>query len=122
MKSTRRFLTILFLLALPVASLAAKNSKEVTFDTAVKVGSTQLDAGTYRVTWNGSGPQVEVNFSQNGKTITSATAQLSNDPGPYDAAVQLGMDSDGSAILREIDFKNLELVFSSPDQPPTSGN
>ena len=120
MKSIRAFLAFLFLLALPVASFAAKNSKEVTFDTPVKVGDTQLEAGTYKVAWSGTGTQVEVSFSQNGNKLASATAQLSNEAGPYDDAVELAPDQDGSMVLRQLDFKNLKLVFSNQNQP--SGN
>lgn len=119
MKSIRAFFALLFLLALPVASFAAKNRKEVTFDTPTRVGNTQLEAGTYKVTWSGDGPQVEVTFSQHGNTVTTATAQLSNDPSPYDSAVEVGPDSDGSVVLRQLDFKNLELVFSSQGQSST---
>ena len=116
MKSIRAFLAFLFLLALPVASFA-KNSKEVTFDTPVKVGDTQLDAGTYKVTWTGTGSQVEVSFSQNGNNVATATAQLSNEPGPYDSAIQIDKRDDGSEVLMELDFKNFELIFSNQIQP-----
>jgi maltodextrin utilization protein YvdJ len=119
-KSIRAFLAFLFLLALPIASFAAKNSKEVTFDTPVKVGDTQLDAGTYKVAWSGTGSQVEVSFSQNGNNVAGATAELRNESGPYDSAMVLDPQEDGSVVLKELDFKNVELVFSNQNQP--SGN
>lgn len=120
MKSTRILASALLLLALPVASFAAKNSKDVTFDRTTRVGNTELQAGTYKVSWNGTGSQVEVDFSQNKKTVASTTAQIVNAPSPYDSAVQVRAESSDSAVLEELDFKNLELVFRQSEQP--SGN
>lgn len=119
MKSTRILASALLLLALPVASFAAKNSKNVTFDQTTQVGNTELQPGTYKVSWNGTGSQVEVDFSQNKKTVASTTAQIVNAPGPYDSAVQVSKET-GNSVLEELDFKNLELVFRQSNQP--SGN
>lgn len=117
MKSTRRFVFALFLLALPVASFAAKNSKEITFDKTTKVGNTELQPGTYRVAWSGTGPQVEVDFSHNRKSVASTTAKLVNASSQYDSAIRVRSEGSDSAVLEELDFKHLQLVFSQLDQP-----
>jgi len=120
MKFDRVLGLILLVVAIPVASFAAKNSKEITLDQTTKVGSTELQAGTYRVTWDGSGPQVEVDFSQNRKTVASSTANLVNARSDYPSAVQVRTESDNSTVLEEIDFNKMKLVFPQSESP--SGN
>lgn len=58
----------LILALLSVPAFAAKNSQKVTFSDAVKVGSTQLPAGEYKVTWDGTGSTVQVTLEQQGKS------------------------------------------------------
>lgn len=120
MKLDRLLGLILLVFAIPIASFAAKNSKDITLDQTTKIGSTELQAGTYRVTWNGSGPQVEVDFWQNRKSVASATANLVNAPGDYSSAVQVRTETDNTAVLEEIDFNKMKLVF--PQSESASGN
>jgi len=48
----KRFFGFALLIAsLSVPAFAAKNSQNVTFTDAIRVGSTQLPAGDYKVTW-----------------------------------------------------------------------
>ena len=120
MKSSRTYLLTLLLLGLSITAFAAKNSKEVTFDKTTKVGNTDLQPGTYRVAWSGTGPQVEVDFSQNKKNVATAAAKLVTAPSEYDSAIRVRDEGGVSAVLEELDFKNLQLVFLQQDQP--SGN
>ena len=64
---------ILALLSAP--AFAAKNSQSVNFPDAVTVGSTQLPAGDYKVTWDGTGSNVQVTLQQTG-TSHPATATV----------------------------------------------
>ena len=50
-----------------VPAFAASNSKTVTLPEAVTVGSTQLPAGDYKVTWTGTGSAVQVTLVQKDK-------------------------------------------------------
>ena len=115
----KRFHMLVFalLLTLPVAVFAAKNRKEITFDKTTKIGATELQPGTYTVAWSGTGPEVQVEFSQNKKNVVGTTAKLVNAPGPYDSAVQTRNEGNDSAVLEEIDFKNLQLIFPQTEQP-----
>ena len=64
----KRLLYSAAILALAVApAFAAKNSSSVTLPEAVTVGSTQLPAGDYKVTWNGTGSSVQVTLIQKDK-------------------------------------------------------
>jgi len=118
-RSTHTF-ALLLLFMLPLASFAAANSKEITFDRTIKVGTTELAPGTYKVAWKGTGAAAEVDFWQNKKVVASTTAKVENNRSGYDSAVQVRNVNSDSAILQEIDFKNTQLVFSSEDAP--SGN
>lgn len=119
MKSTHTLAFLLLSVMLPVASFAAAHNKEITLDQATKVGTTELQPGTYKVSWNGSGPNVEVDFLKNRKVVASTTAKLGTAQGGIDSIQTRTVDSN-SAILEELDFKNTQLVFPTTDQP--SGN
>ena len=118
--SSRSLGLFLLLFMLSAASFAASNSKEITFEKTTKVGTTDLQPGTYKVVWKGTGPTVEVDFWQNKKVVVTTSAKLENNRSGYDSAVQTSDVSSDSAILREIDFKNTELVFVTGDS--SSGN
>jgi hypothetical protein len=56
---------VLALVSIP--AFAAKNSQSVTLPEAVTVGSTQLPAGDYKVTWTGTGSDVQVTLLEKDK-------------------------------------------------------
>jgi hypothetical protein len=68
----KRFLGYALIVAmLAIPAFAAKNSKKVTLTADVKVGSTELKAGDYVVTWTGDGKDVQVTIAQKrGATVT----------------------------------------------------
>jgi hypothetical protein len=68
MKRLFGYALMLTLAAAP--SFAAKNSQSVTFAAPVKVGSTEIPAGDVKVTWNGTGDNVQVTLAEGGKTLT----------------------------------------------------
>lgn len=112
-------LTILpFLLLMAVAimtSLAnakgSKDSEHVTLTDPVTVGGTQLKAGDYRVTWEGTGPVVQVTFTRNGKATVTTPARLVNEESPYDGALQMKTMSGDVKVLEGIQWKKKALVF-----------
>jgi len=90
-----------------------KNERSVEFTDAVQVGNTQLRAGTYQVQWQGTGPDVQVNFIQHGKTVATAAGTLKTN------VAQVVQDSvvvnSSSKTLDEIDFHRdkASLVFQN---------
>ena len=99
-------------LLLPLASFAAsKTQKDVTFDTPVTVATTQLQPGTYKLQWDGSGPNTQVNFIQHKKVVATVQAQVAIGPSPYDGAIAVHQTSAGANQLDEVDFKNFVLKF-----------
>ena len=67
----KRLFGYALMLALVTApAFAAKNSQSVKFATAVQVGSTEIPAGDVKVTWSGTGDNVQVTLVGSGKTVT----------------------------------------------------
>ncbi len=65
------------LLALPVTAFAKdKNEGNLMLSAPVQVGSTQLQPGSYKVEWQGSGPAVNVDILQDNKTVVTAAAKV----------------------------------------------
>ncbi|MBV8050326.1 MAG: hypothetical protein JOZ80_04010 [Acidobacteriaceae bacterium] len=112
-------LSAAFTLLLPAMGFA-KNPDHGTMrlDQAAAIGSTQLQPGTYKVEWNGTGSDVHVNILTHNKTVASTTAQLkTNDtPASQDAVVMApAPDNSSQKQISEIDFCKHEeaLVFNS---------
>jgi hypothetical protein len=105
----KRLFGFAFLLALFAApTFAAEKPQKVTFPETVQIGSTPVAAGTYELTWTGSGPNVEVTVKQEKKTITTFQAKVAegkNSPG-------MTTDSKGGAeILMSIQLRNETLTL-----------
>jgi len=106
----KRFSSLLILSTLLAAAAFAADggSGKVNLDSAVKVGSTELPAGTYKVTWTGSGDNAQVTLKQ-GKTSASTTAQVVEVRRNSDAIAT--KNENGSRILTEIQFRDTTLVL-----------
>jgi hypothetical protein len=101
-----------FTLLLPASGFArSKNRGTMTLMEPAKIGSTELQPGTYKVEWHGSGPAVQVNITQDKKTVAATTAKLkTNDAAAsQDAVVLQPMPNSNSAKqIAEIDFGSLK--------------
>ena len=90
-----------------------KVEHSVTITDPVNIGSTHLEAGHYKVSWQGAGPTVQVHFLHDGKTVATSNAELVNQTrkSPYDDVVTT--KTGASSRLEEIDFQNQNqaLVF-----------
>jgi len=65
-------LSMLALLFSVCAFARDKNQHSVEISESVQVGGTQLTPGTYKVEWQGSGPEIQVNFVRDGKTVATS--------------------------------------------------
>jgi hypothetical protein len=112
-----KYVTLLSMLALlfSVSALARdKNQHSVQIPDSVQVGGTQLEPGDYKVEWQGSGPQIQVNFVRDGKTVATVPGQLkTNDAHVTQDDIVTDTTSANTKTLTEIDFgRNKEsLVF-----------
>jgi hypothetical protein len=100
-------------LMLPLSALAAsKNSSNVEIPDKVVVNGKQIQPGTYKVEWNGTGPNVEVSILQGHKTVAQAPARLVN--GTYEQqAIVTHQNNSGANVLDQIQLKNKELDLNT---------
>jgi hypothetical protein len=88
------------------------NEAKVDVPEAVQVGSTTLQPGTYKVQWNGTGDNVQVNFLMHNKTVATAQASLAENQtaSPYtDVVTEKGANNQKQLV--EIDFSNSKQVL-----------
>ena len=108
MKRLFGYALMLTLMAAP--AFAAKNSSSVNFGSPVKVGTTEIPAGDCKVTWNGTGENVQVTLAENGKTLTipaKLVAEKHNHKG-YVVSRQGGADQ-----LQTIQLSDVSLQFET---------
>ena len=105
----KRFFGIAMLVALFSAPAFAANSQTVNIPATVNVGSTQLPAGDYKVSWTGSGPNVQVTFAQNKKTF--ATVQANAVEQKNDRKGVTTNSQGGVSVLQSIQLSSVSLVL-----------
>ena len=107
--------SMILLTMISAAAFAADSgSGKIRLDSAVKVGSTKLPAGDYKVTWSGSGDNAQVTLTQ-GKTKATATAQLVEVRRNTDAIST--ENENGSRVLTKIQFRDKTLLLhEAPSQ------
>jgi hypothetical protein len=71
----KRFLVIALVLGLAISALAA-GAKNLTIGSDATVNGAKLVKGEYKVVVDGNGPEVKVNFLQNGKVIATAPGKM----------------------------------------------
>lgn len=111
MKGLLKFSLVALLFALLTAPVFAK-TYNVTIPQAVTVGSTQIPAGSYKLSWEGNGPVVKVTMTRSKTAPIVLDAKILNqkngldDPGVVTGAVG------GVTVLQEIQLKSTTLVFA----------
>jgi hypothetical protein len=96
MKRSFGFALMLVLFAAP--AFAGNKPATVVIPQNVQVGSTQLPAGQYELTWTGSGPNVQASLVQEKKTVVTFSAKMvegKNNPG-------VETDSQGGATILDV--------------------
>jgi hypothetical protein len=118
-----RYLAVLstLVLSFPLGAWARNKAHSVEIPYIVQVGGTRVTPGSYKVEWQGTGPTVEVSFSQYGKTVVTVpgTLKTNDDQVSQDAVVTEATSAD-TTTLKEIDFGHQKeaLVF---DQTQNQG-
>ena len=106
----KRFFGFALMLALFAAPAFAGNNKPqtVTIPETVQVGSTQVPAGDYKLTWTGTGSDVQATLAKYNKTIVTFSAKVvagKNLPGINTDA------KSGVAVLESIQLSKLSLLL-----------
>jgi hypothetical protein len=107
MKRIFGFLIVLVLAGAP--AFAVSDSQSVNIPSAVKVGSTQVAAGSYKVSWTGAGSNVQVTLAKNGKTVATAPAKIVSERNQYSG---VSTQAEGGAqVLQTIQLNSVTLVL-----------
>lgn len=104
------FIAVAFTSSMAIAR-DSKDSEYITLSDPVTVAGTLLKAGDYRVSWDGTGPTVQVTFKRGDKVLVTTPATLVNETSPYDGAIQMKTDAN-VMILQGIQWKQKALVFN----------
>lgn len=112
MKSKTLFAAATVLLTPVLAFGASKNSAKFTLDEPVTVAGTALAPGEYKLTWEGTGPDVTVNFAEGKTIVASATAHLVNNRNEEEA-IETNKAADNTTVLQEIDLNKLTIQFQN---------
>lgn len=108
MKRFFAFAAVIALLSVP--AFAAKNSQNIEIDTPVKVGTTELPAGSYKITWTGTAPNVQLTFAEKGKTQLTVPARLVESNNGHVAL--LTQTVEGASVLETIQLDKLSIMLT----------
>ena len=112
-------------LALLLASSAfAATKAQLNLQSPATINGTTLNAGEYKLQWDGTGPNVEVSIMKGKNVLAKVPAKLVdlNSPARNDAAV-IKNNSDGTSSLSSVRFegKKFELDLSGSGESMQSG-
>jgi hypothetical protein len=125
MKFPQLFKASFLVLALASLAFAGGNTQKGNFgiSTPVQVSGTELPAGDYVARWQGSGDNVKVEISRNGKVLATVPARVVElgQKAPNNAAI-VANGADGSRELNGLRFagKQVQLEFGEPGKSPAS--
>jgi hypothetical protein len=111
MKRSFGFALMLVLFAAP--AFAGNKPTTVVIPGNVQVGTTQLPAGQYELTWTGSGSNVQASLVQNKKTVVTFSAKMVE--GKNDPSVETDSQG-GAAILDVIRTSKFSLILGGGQQ------
>ncbi len=118
MKLKGLLIVALALATVPLLLASEKSEKKsITLGETAQVGHATLQPGDYKLEWNGTGQNVNVNFMQRGKVVATAPATVQSKASGNQTSINLKDQGNGSKALTEIDFNNMALVFQ-----PGAGN
>ncbi|HSZ16109.1 MAG TPA: hypothetical protein VK764_03340 [Terracidiphilus sp.] len=107
----KRFFGFALMLALlSVPAFAAKNSQNVSVTDPIKVGSTQLPAGDYKVSWTGTGSNVQVTIAEKGKASVTVPAKIVEAKNGHVALLTNTVG--GTNVLESIQLNDLSIVLT----------
>src|SRR5713226_6356951 len=96
-------------------SLLAASSSSLNLSQPVQLNGTQLKAGDYKVTWEGTGPEVTVSVMKGSTVVAKVPAHVKEAEKNFDSnATLLQKNADGSTSLNGIRFsgKKIALQFA----------
>ena len=103
-----------FLFALLVTPLFAK-TYSINIAQPMTVGTTQLPAGDYKLSWEGTGPAVKVTLTRSGAAPVIVNAKLVTQKNPVSDSTVVTAAKNGAVVLEQIQLKSGNLVFDESE-------
>lgn len=126
MKGIRYQAVLLALVLMLGVSAFAVNKGSLQVNNTVSVNGKQLEAGDYSVTWDGTGPDVQLSIMKGKKLVAQTGAKVvSMDKAPAGDQAIVVRNTDGSATLKEIRFGGKKYALTlggSADGTGSSGS
>lgn len=105
MKGSRFQAVLLAMVLMLGVSAFAANKGSLQVNNTVSVNGKQLEAGDYSVTWDGTGPDVQLNILKGKKVVAQTGAKVvTMEKAPTGDQAIVVRNNDGSATLKEIRF------------------
>ena len=109
-------------LLLATSAFAANNVNKGSFEVfePITVSGHQLAPRQYKLTWDGTGSNVELMILSHGKLVATVPAQLVElSQAGHDNATESHKNDDGSQSLTQIDFAGKKYALAFGDQSAT---
>jgi hypothetical protein len=115
-------IAVLTFALLLTTSLFAATSGSMKLTQPVQLNGTQLKPGDYKVTWEGTGPEVTVSVLKGKEVVAKTSAHLKDldKNGASDATV-LQKNADGSTSLNGIRFGGKKVALEFAEETAASG-
>jgi len=111
----KRFFAFAFILALAsIPAFAANKSATVRFSSDVTVGSSKLPAGEYKLTYDGTAPDVQVTLVQKGAfhpVTATVPAKLKQEKSEHISTTT--KSTDGGTLLKNVQLRDVTLEFTN---------
>ena len=122
MKLTKIAVLSLALLLSTSMFAATASSGSMSLTHAVQLNGTQLKPGDYKITWEGTGPDVKVSVMQGKTVVATAPAHLREVEKSYSSnATLLQTNSDGSSALGGIRFGGKKVALDFVQETAAAG-
>jgi hypothetical protein len=100
-------------LLLATSGFAANNKGSLQVDNPVTVNGKSLPAGEYTVTWEGAGPNVELNIMKGKNVVATVPARMQDlEQSPNRDTIVTSTNSNGQKSLSEIRFSGKKYAFA----------
>ncbi len=103
-------------------SLFAASSGSLKLSQPVQLNGTQIKPGDYKVTWEGTGPEVTVSVMKGKEVVAKTSAHLKELERNFGAdATVLQKNSDGSTSLNGIRFSGKKVALEFAEETAAAG-
>jgi hypothetical protein len=110
MSKLKTLIALVVFLSPMLALAAAEHSTRIHLMQPTAVAGKELKAGSYKLEWNGAGPEVRVKVKKEGKTLAIVPARQTDQATPYSSAA-LTRKVAGTTVLYGVDMKHSTLIF-----------